>query len=145
MSDRREAVECLNQALAVRPNARAVLRRLDALYTHERLWQELLDNLNLQAAVAIDDDARRTLRKRIAALHAVELQDAQSALEAYRQVLEAGYDEESAAAIRGVREAHDELRADAAEAPGPGLRPPGRPPGPPAGRGLPPPGRMGPA
>ncbi len=103
-----------------------MLRRLDALYTHERLWQELLDNLNLQAAVAVDDDARRTLRKRIAALHAVELQDAQSALEAYRQVLEAGYDEESAAAIRGIGEAHDELRSDAADALEPVLRAAGR-------------------
>jgi len=74
----REAIECLNQALAVRPNDRDVLRRLDALYTHERLWQELLDNLNLQAAVAVDDDARRTLRKRIAALACRGAQDAQS-------------------------------------------------------------------
>jgi tetratricopeptide (TPR) repeat protein len=126
LSDRREAIECLNQALVVRPDDREVLRRLDSLYTHERLWPELLDNLRLQAGVAIDDDARRALKKRIAALHAVELQDSQSALDAYREVLEAGYDEESAAAIRGIGEAHDDLRSDAADALEPVLRAAGR-------------------
>src|ERR1019366_10080256 len=48
LSDRREAIECLNQALVVQPSDGDVLRRLDALYTHERLWPELLDNLKLQ-------------------------------------------------------------------------------------------------
>ena len=115
LADRREAIECLNQALAVRPGDPDVLRRLDALYTHERLWPELLDNLKLQAAEATDPEAKRTLRKRVAALYAVEMQDPQSALEAYREVLNGGFDAESAAAVQGIGESHDELRLDAAE------------------------------
>ncbi len=115
LGDRREAIESLNQALAVRPGDGDVLRRLDALYTHERLWPELLDNLKLQASAATDDDARRGLRKRVAALHAVEMQDPQSALEAYREVLQGGFDEESAAAVQGIGESHDELRLDVAD------------------------------
>ncbi len=50
LSDRREAIECLSGALAVRPGNEDVLRALDALYTQERLWPDLLDNLKLQAS-----------------------------------------------------------------------------------------------
>ena len=103
-----------------------VLRRLDALYTHGRLWPELLDNLKLQAEVATDEAARTALKKRIAALYAVQLQDAQSALEAYREVLAGGFDEESVAAIRSIGETRDELRADAADALEPVLRAAGK-------------------
>ena len=63
------------------------------------------------------------MRKRIAALYVVELQDPQAALEAYREVLESGFDAESAAAIRGIGETHDELRGDAADALEPVLDP----------------------
>ena len=126
LSDRREAIECLVQALAVRDRDGEVLRRLDALYTHERLWPELLDNLKLQAEVASDDGARRALKKRIAALYAVQLQDVQSALEAYREVLGGGFDEESVSAIRSIGESRDELRADAADALEPVLRAAGK-------------------
>ncbi|HEY8038469.1 MAG TPA: tetratricopeptide repeat protein [Polyangiaceae bacterium] len=126
LSDRREAIASLVQALTVRPGDGEVLRRLDGLYTLERLWPELLDNLKLQASSAADEAARRALRKRIAALYAVELQDPQAALEAYRGVLESGFDDEAAAAIRSIGETHDELRADAADALEPVLRAAGR-------------------
>jgi golgin subfamily B member 1 len=126
LTDRREAIECLNQALAVRAADGEVLRRLDALYTQERLWPELLDNLRLQASAATDPEARRALRKRVAALHAVEMQDPQSALDAYREVLEAGFDAEAAAAVQGIGETHEELRLDAAEVLEPVLRAAGR-------------------
>jgi tetratricopeptide (TPR) repeat protein len=126
LSDRREAIECLVQALVVREKDGDVLRRLDGLYTHERLWPELLDNLKVQAEVAADEPARRALKKRIAALYAVQLQDAQSALEAYREVLSVGFDEESVAAIRGIGETRDELRGDAADALEPVLRAAGK-------------------
>lgn len=126
LADRREAIECLVQALQVRPTDSEVLRRLDGLYTHERMWPELLDNLMVQVPLSVDDGGRRALMKRIAALHAVELQDPQSALEAYRGVLQAGFDEESAAAIRSIGESRDDLRADAADALEPVLRAAGR-------------------
>ena len=50
LGDRREAIECLTQAQAVRPRDQGVLRRLDALYTQQRMWPELLDNLKAQAS-----------------------------------------------------------------------------------------------
>jgi tetratricopeptide (TPR) repeat protein len=136
LSDRREAIECLTQALAAgdvgsaggvaREKRGEVLRHLDSLYARERLWPELLDNLKLQVETESDEAARRALKKRIAALYAVELQDAQSALETYRGVLEAGFDEESVAAIRSIGESRDELRGDAADALEPVLRAAGR-------------------
>jgi tetratricopeptide (TPR) repeat protein len=122
LTDRRAAIEALVEALYVRAGDAEVLKRLDALYTQERLWPELLDNLKLQAAGASDDGHRTGLKKRIAALYAVELQDPLAALEAYREVLVSGFDEEAASAIRGIGEANDELRGVAADALEPVLR-----------------------
>jgi tetratricopeptide (TPR) repeat protein len=125
-ANRREAIECLLQALVVRPKDKEVLERLDALYTRERMWPELLDNLKLQVATALGAPEARALKKRVAALHALELQDPRSALEAYGSVLEGGFDEESAAAIVSIGESHDELRADAANTLEPVFRSAGR-------------------
>ena len=69
----REAIELLNEALAVKPGDAAAMRRLDALYTSERLWPELLENLRLQASAATDDAARRALKRRIGDLLSGEL------------------------------------------------------------------------
>jgi len=133
LSNRREAIDCLTQALTaadadadLREKRVEVLRRLDGLYTRERLWTELLENLKLQVEAAPDEGAKRTLKKRIAALYGVQLQDAQAALETYRGVLDAGFDEESVAAIRSIGESRDELRGDAADALEPVLRSAGR-------------------
>src|SRR5207244_2942112 len=93
-----------------------VLSRLDGLYTRLRMWPELLDNLKLEVEAARHDSVKRTLKKRIAALYAAELRDPQAALESYREVLSSGYDAEAAAAVEGIGEAHEELRADAADA-----------------------------
>jgi golgin subfamily B member 1 len=126
LGDRRDAIECLVQALAVRPGDAEVLRRLDGLYTHQRMWPELLDNLKLQVASVSEDAALRVLKKRIGALHAGELADPQAALEAYREVLTSGFDAEAVAALEGIGEAHEELRSDAADALEPVLRAAGK-------------------
>jgi tetratricopeptide (TPR) repeat protein len=126
LSDRRQAIDCLNQALSVKPGEASVLRRLDGLYAQERMWPELLDNLKQQVEAATEPEAARLLKKRVAALHAVELQDAPAALDTYREVLASGFDEEAAAAIRSIGESHDELRGDAADALEPVLRAAGK-------------------
>ncbi len=63
LGDRREAIESLTQALGVRPGDAEVLRRLDSLYTQERMWPELLDNLKLQAGAETDEGVRRALQE----------------------------------------------------------------------------------
>ncbi|MGO9708401.1 MAG: hypothetical protein ACLQBL_06045 [Polyangiaceae bacterium] len=113
LEDRREAIAHLNEALAVRAEP-DVLKRLDALYTHERLWAELLENLRQQLATAADEGARRFLRKRIGALLAGQLEDPRQALEAYRDVLASEYDADAAAAVRTLGEHTEDLRLDAA-------------------------------
>jgi tetratricopeptide (TPR) repeat protein len=127
LGDRREAIECLVQAQAVRPQDDGVLRRLDALYTQQRMWPELLDNLKAQAAAAgAGRDAARALKKRIAALYASEVHEPQAALDAYREVLASGYDAEAVGAVEAIGEANDELREDVANALEPVLRAEGK-------------------
>jgi tetratricopeptide (TPR) repeat protein len=115
LSNRREAIERLGRALSLRPGDRGVTERLDRLYTEERMWPELLDNLRLQAAAETDEAAKTRLKKRIGALLASELEDPAQALEAYREVLGAGLDEDVVAAIRKIGESREELRLDATE------------------------------
>ncbi|MBV9945925.1 MAG: hypothetical protein JOZ69_03660, partial [Myxococcales bacterium] len=122
----RDAIERLVQALAVRPASPEVLSRLDALYTRQRMWPELLDNLKLEALAAPHDSVKRALKKRVAALYAVELGDPQAALETYRDVLAAGYDAETCSAVRAIGESNEELRADVADALEPVLRAEGK-------------------
>jgi tetratricopeptide (TPR) repeat protein len=126
LSNRPEAIECLVQALLIHPEDGDALRRLGGLYAEERLWPELLDNLKAQTKLAGDEVTRTALKKRIASLHAVELQDPQAALDAYRDVLESGFDEESVGAIRSIGETRDDLRGDAADALEPVLRAAGK-------------------
>ena len=126
LSDRREAIGLLNDALVVRPNDPVAMRRLDELYSQERLWPELLENLRLQAGAEPDEVLRRATKKRIGDLLASELDDPRQALEAYREVLEGGVDDEVILAIRQIGERRDELRADAADALEPVLRAVGR-------------------
>ncbi|WP_394820879.1 tetratricopeptide repeat protein [Pendulispora albinea] len=123
LHDRREAIEVLDLALSVRPGDVDVVRRLDKLYTAEKMWHELLENLRQQVVMTEDEAEGRTLRKRIGALLAHELDDAPQALTAYREVLEGGaFDEEAAKAIRELGEGRDELRGEAADALEPVLR-----------------------
>jgi tetratricopeptide (TPR) repeat protein len=122
LGDRREAIQSFNDALAVRPGDPESMKRLDALYGAEKMWPELLDNLRLQAGASTDPAAKRALKGRIGDLLAGELEDHTQALEAYREVLDGGFDEHAATAIRKIGEERDELRAEAADALEPVLR-----------------------
>ena len=121
LNDRREAITLLGEALSVKPQADDVTARLDVLYTAEKMWPELLDNLKLQAAAATDEK-RREFKKRVGALLQTELEDPRGALDAYRDVLDAGFDADAAKAIREIGDTREELRLDAADALEPVLR-----------------------
>ncbi len=115
LQDRREAVVLLGQALATKPNDPEVMTRLSDLYEAEKMWPELLDNLRAEAELVTDPMKRAQITKRIGRLLATELDDHQKALEAFREVLALGYDEDAAKATRQIGEARDELRREAAE------------------------------
>jgi tetratricopeptide (TPR) repeat protein len=115
LQDRREAVALLGQALATKPNDAEVMKHLSDLYEAERMWPELLDNLRAEAAITNDPALKLQTTRRIGKLLASELDDHAKALDAFREVLAAGYDEEAAKAVRQIGESRDELRRDAAE------------------------------
>ena len=122
LNDRREAVVLLGQALATKPGDAEVMQRLSLLYEGEKMWPELLDNLRAQVEAQPDPQARAVLTRRIGTLLATELDDHQKALEAFREVLAIGYDEEAARAVRQIGESRDELRLEAADVLEPVLR-----------------------
>jgi tetratricopeptide (TPR) repeat protein len=122
LKDRREAVVLLGRALATKPGDAEVMQRLSSLYEAEKMWPELLDNLRAQVAAATDPTEKAVLTRRIGKLLAGELEDHAKALEAFREVLGNGYDEEAATAVREIGESRDELRREAADILEPALR-----------------------
>jgi tetratricopeptide (TPR) repeat protein len=123
LDDRREAISALNAALDARPADAAVLRSLERLYRAEKLWDDLLGNLQLQASAAETKEARVALRTAIGDLHARELSSPQDALEQYRLVLDdEPADDHAIKAVRAIGEEREELRLDAAEILEPVLR-----------------------
>ena len=87
------------------------------------MWSELLDNLRAEAASADTPAERVRLRKEIGALYAKRLEDPNSALEAYRSVLdEAPSDEDAVAAVTLIGETREELSLMAADILEPVLR-----------------------
>ncbi|HVW24349.1 MAG TPA: tetratricopeptide repeat protein [Polyangiaceae bacterium] len=110
-----DAIEVLNQALAVRPAAPPVLTALNRLYRAEEMWPELLDNLRLEAEHATDVETRANLRKEIAGILSSKLSSHEDALEAYGLVLsERPSDDAAIAAVRRLGEEHEHLRPMAA-------------------------------
>ncbi len=126
LNDRREAVVLLGQALATKPGDAEVMQRLSLLYEAEKMWPELLDNLRAQVEAQPEPQARAVLTRRIGKLLAAELDDHAKALEAFREVLAVGYDEEAAIAAREIGESRDELRLEAADVLEPVLRAAGK-------------------
>lgn len=123
LDDRREAISALNAALDARPADAAVLKSLERLYRAEKLWDDLLGNLQLQASAAETKEARVALRTAIGDLYAAELSSPHDALEQYRLVLDdEATDDHAIKAVRAIAESHEELRLDAAEILEPVLR-----------------------
>jgi tetratricopeptide (TPR) repeat protein len=123
LDDRREAINALGAALDARPGDRAVLGSLERLYRAEKLWDELLGNLQLQAGAAETREARVKLRTAIGDLYAGQLENPEDALEQYRLVLQdEPQDDHAIGAVRKIGEARDNLRLEAADILEPVLR-----------------------
>jgi tetratricopeptide (TPR) repeat protein len=123
LNNRREAISSLNAALDARPADATVLGSLERLYRAEQMWDELLDNLKLQAANAGTKEDRVKLRTAIGDLYADQLASPQDALEHYRLVLDDDATNDHAIkAIRTIGEGREELRLDSADALEPVLR-----------------------
>lgn len=111
----REAITALGAALDARPGDPAVLSSLERLFRAEQMWDELLDNLMLQASAADGKERRVALRRAIGDLYVGELDNPTEALDQYRLILdEEPADDHATGAVRSIGEAREELRLDAA-------------------------------
>lgn len=123
----RDAITALGAALEAKPGDPAVLSSLERLYRAERMWDDLLENLKLQASAAEGREARIKLRTAIGDLYAGELESPSDAIEQYRLVLdEDPANDHAIQAVRAIGESREELRLDAADVLEPVLRAAGR-------------------
>jgi tetratricopeptide (TPR) repeat protein len=83
-----DAVAAYQKVLDLDPGSDRALRALDDLFTRQKLWDKLAENLEAQLALAATDEAQLTLMLRLSALREGEMGLIDVAIEGYRQVLE---------------------------------------------------------
>ena len=91
-----------------------VLKKLEALYVAESMSADLLENLARQRELCESADEARALLRRIAAIQEQE-GDAALATQSYRALIEERFEPELATRVLTLAEAHEELRAPAAD------------------------------
>ena len=83
-----DAVAAYRKVLELDPASSRALTALDALFTRQKMWNELADNLEAQLALASEEAAQLALMLRLAALRESEMGQVDVAIEGYRAVLE---------------------------------------------------------
>ncbi|MGH7434766.1 MAG: tetratricopeptide repeat protein, partial [Polyangiaceae bacterium] len=83
-----DAVAAYKKVLELDPASSRGLRALDDLFTRQKMWAELAENLEAQLSLAETDDAQLALMLRLADLREKEMGLVDVAIEGYRQVLE---------------------------------------------------------
>jgi tetratricopeptide (TPR) repeat protein len=83
-----DAVAAYKKVLELDPGSERALKALDDLFSRQKMWADLAENLEAQFALATTDDAQLALMLRLAALRESEMGMVDVAIEGYRQVLE---------------------------------------------------------
>jgi len=83
-----DAVSSYRRVLESDPANTTALSALDALFTRQRMWSDLAENLEAQLSLATEDEAQIALMLRLAALRESEMGQVDQAIEGYRSVLE---------------------------------------------------------
>ena len=83
-----DAVASYKRVLELDPASHTALSALDALFTRQRMWSDLAENLEAQLALAVEDDQQIALMLRLAALRETQMSQLEQAIEGYRAVLE---------------------------------------------------------
>jgi tetratricopeptide (TPR) repeat protein len=83
-----DAVLAYQKVLELEPGSARALRALDDLFTRQRMWSELAENLEAQLSLAPTDEAQLALMLRLAALREAEMGLVDVAIEGYRQILD---------------------------------------------------------
>ena len=83
-----DAVAAYKKVLELDPGSERALRALDDLFTRQKAWTDLAENLEAQLALAATDEAQLALMLRLAALRESQMGLVDIAIEGYRQVLD---------------------------------------------------------
>ncbi|HKQ68561.1 MAG TPA: hypothetical protein VJT73_04445, partial [Polyangiaceae bacterium] len=83
-----DAISAYKEVLALDDTSQVALAALDALYSRQKMWVELADNLESQLRLAATDEAQLELMLRLAALREREMDQVSEAIEGYRLVLD---------------------------------------------------------
>ncbi|HOU93946.1 MAG TPA: tetratricopeptide repeat protein, partial [Polyangiaceae bacterium] len=83
-----DAIAAYREVLALDPASRVALVALDGLFTRQRSWRELAENLEVRMGLADTEAQQLELMLRLAALREQEMNEVELAIEGYRQVLE---------------------------------------------------------
>ncbi len=105
------ATDLFVRALLLRSSDMSLLGKLEGLYSQQRQWPELLENLRSQCELCNDPAARGRLRYRIGNLLANELSNYEEALDTYRQVFDdIRSDDVTIQALMSIATGREELR-----------------------------------
>ncbi|MBI5535063.1 MAG: tetratricopeptide repeat protein [Deltaproteobacteria bacterium] len=93
-----DAIAAYREVLSLDETSQVALVALDALFTRQKMWNDLADNLEAQLRLAETDDAEIKLMLRLASLREKEMGQVDQAIEIYRQVLDREATDETALA-----------------------------------------------
>jgi tetratricopeptide (TPR) repeat protein len=83
-----DAVSSYKKVLELDPTSPRALGSLDALFTRQKMWGELADNLESQLSLTTDEGAQLALMLRLAALRESQMDQVDVAIDGYRAVLD---------------------------------------------------------
>ena len=83
-----DAVTAYKRVLELDPGSQTALAALDQLFTRQKMWPDLAENLESQLSMAQDDHQQIALMLRLAALREREMNQVEQAIEGYRAVVE---------------------------------------------------------
>lgn len=83
-----DAVAAYKRVLELDPASQTALAALDALFTRQRMWSDLAENLEAQLSLAASEEAQIALMLRLASLRETEMGQIEQAIDGYRSVLE---------------------------------------------------------
>jgi tetratricopeptide (TPR) repeat protein len=83
-----EAIAAYREVLALDDTSHVALTALDGLFSRQSMWGELADNLEAQLRLATEEADQTRLMLRLAALRESQMNQIETAIDIYRQVLE---------------------------------------------------------
>ncbi|MBK8941678.1 MAG: tetratricopeptide repeat protein [Polyangiaceae bacterium] len=95
-----DAIASYRSVLSLEPTSAVALTALDGLFTRQGKWDELAENLEAQLQLAESEEAQTGLMLRLGDLRETRMNQVETAIDIYREVLER--DSENAAALAAL-------------------------------------------